>query len=181
MPGNNQVVLGIFSSSRTAQDIAYVNELNKIGNSLSTEDFSVRYGGGDAGAMGIIPKIFASRDGVVNGVDCKKFHDKYGAASFGTTTVYDTFEERQQMLLQGSDVILCLPGGIGTLSELFDVLVLNDLSIVKRKVLLFNWNGVFDPILEFIQKGIENKFITNWEKLDITVVNSAQEVLDNLS
>ena len=173
--------LGIFSSSRTVQDEQYVNELNSIADALSPDKYTIYYGGGDAGAMGIIPKSFAEKQGgKVHAIDCNKFFDKYGSVSFAETTVYKTFEERQQKLIENTDIILCLPGGIGTLSELLDVLVLNDLNINQRKVILFNWKGMFDPIIDFIHNGIEQKYITCWKKLNITVVRSAAEVVDAL-
>lgn len=167
--------LGIFSSSRTIQDQNYLVQLEEMGNNLPL-NISLFYGGGDAGAMGVIPKIFDYRGGSVTGIDCKKFNEKYGSPSFGKTIVYDSFEERQRQLLEASNVILCLPGGVGTLSELFDVIVSNDLSIKKRKIILFNWQGFFDPIITFIKNNVQKKYITSWEKLDITVADNSLDV-----
>ena len=177
---SQKINLGIFSSSRCVHNQDYISELESIANKLPN-NYEICYGGGDSGAMGIIPKSFADRGGKVHAIDCKKFYDKYGGVSFAENTIYDTFEERQQQLITKSDVILCLPGGIGTLSELMDVLVLNDLSIKTRKVILFNWGGLFNPIIDFINTGIEQKFITNWEKLNIIVVSSADAVIENLN
>ena len=82
--------------------------------------------------MGIIPKKFSERSGQVFSVDSKQFIKNYDhliyKPEFVISYVMDTFTKRQNKLVSNGDIYLCLPGGVGTISELFDVLVNNDVN-----------------------------------------------------
>ena len=71
--------------------------------------------------------------GKVSCIDQKNFAEKYGSVSFFNNTIVDTFSERQRKLIEKGDIYLCLPGGVGTLSEIFDVLVENDIYHKNEK------------------------------------------------
>lgn len=172
-----KIKLGIFSSSRNIPDDTYLKQIKQIGQTLDPMSVSIRYGGGDAGAMGVIPRTMAARGADVKGIDFKRFNDRFGSPDFGTTVVHDRFSDRQHAIVTESDVVLCLPGGIGTLSELCDVLVNNDLCLSERPkpIILFNWDHLFDPVIQYIRRGIEIRYITSWEKLNIHVVTNTEE------
>lgn len=180
MSAKQKITIGIFSSSRIIHDSGYNEMIKKIGNSLCVGTYRLVYGGGENGAMGIIPSLFSTRGGDVTGIDCMRFYAKYGAPSFCTTEVHEKFYVRQESIVDRADVILCLPGGIGTLSELTDVLTQNDLAITNKKVFLLNHDGFFDSILDFVRKGIEGELITCWEKLNIHVISTADDFLTSI-
>jgi len=83
--------------------------------------------------MGIIPRTFSEISGEVIGINAKMFTEKFGVSAFGKTKIYEKIFDRQNALVNLSDIYLCLPGGVGTISELFNTLVLNDLHYKIKK------------------------------------------------
>ena len=155
-------------------------ELILIANNLDTSLYHLWYGGGESGLMGVIPSHFHQHGGQVSSVDAQQFVSKYGTASFGTCWVMDTFTERQNILIDQGDIFLCLPGGIGTLSELFDVLVNNDVNGKDYKIIIFTYQDFFKPIIDFIFKNIESGFIRQKIIKNIHICYTGEEVLKNL-
>jgi uncharacterized protein (TIGR00730 family) len=171
--------IGIFSGSKSTHFFDDISiELKEIAEGISKEQFCIVYGGGTSGLMGVIPRRFSELGGKVTGIDADMFVKKFGKADFGDLEVYDTFSERQSQLIKRSDIVLVLPGGVGTISELFDVLTLNDLNIKKTKVIIYNYNGFYDEIIQFIHKRQQEGFIKPLD--NIRYVRSADEVLDIL-
>lgn len=169
--------IGIFSGSKTPHffdDIS--SELKKVAEGLSNEHFRIVYGGGTSGIMGVIPKRYSELGGKVLGIDAEMFVKKFGKADFGDLEVYETFNERQMRLIQRSDIVLVLPGGLGTISELFDVLTLNDLNLKRIKVIIYNYNGFYDDIIQFIHKRQQDGFIKPIEY--IQYARTPEEVLE---
>jgi hypothetical protein len=171
--------IGIFSGSKIPfffDDIS--SQLKKIAEGIPNDKFRVVYGGGNSGLMGVIPKRYSEVGGRVTGIDADMFVKRFGRTEFGDLEVYDTFNERQMRLIQRSDIVLVLPGGVGTISELFDVLTLNDLNLKKTKVIIYNYNGFYDEIIQFIHKRQQEGFIKPLENL--RYATTGEEVLDLL-
>ena len=171
--------IGIFSGSKIPfffDDIS--SQLKKIAEGIPNEQFRIVYGGGCSGLMGVIPKRYSELGGRVTGIDADMFVKRFGKTNFGELEVYDTFNERQMRLIQRSDIVLVLPGGVGTISELFDVLTLNDLNLKKTHIIIYNYNGFYDEIIQFIHKRQQDGFIKPLEH--IRYVRNADEVLDIL-
>ena len=171
--------IGIFSGSKTPYFFDDIScQLKEIAEGIPKDHFRIVYGGGTSGLMGVIPRRFSELGGRVTGIDADMFVKRFGKADFGELEVYDTFSERQSQLIIRSDIVLVLPGGVGTISELFDVLTLNDLNIKKTKVIIYNYNGFYDEIIQFIHKRQQEGFIKPLD--NIRYVRSADEVLDLL-
>ena len=172
----------IFSGSNKPN---YFNEIEKdlitISNNIDVEKYNLYYGGGESGLMGVIPYNFYKRNGKVYGIDAKQFVNKYGKASFGETHIMDTFTERQNTLISKGDIFLCLPGGIGTISELFDVLVNNDVNEKSYKVILFSYNNFFEDIIKFIYNKIDGKFIRVKILNNLVICKSVEQVVKELA
>ena len=124
----------------------------------SLNKFNVWYGGGNAGIMGVIPKHFHLRGGEVLSVNAKQF-SVYDDVVYGTTYIKDTFTERQNSLIEKGDLYLALPGGVGTASEIFDVLVNNDVNGKECKMVFYSYNNYFEDLINFIEKNINSGYI----------------------
>tara|TARA_B100000989_G_C19456218_1_gene434131 strand:+ start:521 stop:1057 length:537 start_codon:yes stop_codon:yes gene_type:complete len=173
--------LVIFSGSNKPKDDNLIEtELLYIANNIDIYNYNIWYGGGESGLMGIIPKKFSENGGNVTGVDAKQFAHKYGIPTFCKTIIMDTFVERQNKLVSKGDIFLCLPGGIGTLSELFDVLVNIDVNNKKYKIILFSYNNFFEHIINFIHSKIEDGFIREKILDKLIVCKNSKEIVNNL-
>ena len=162
--------IGIFSGSRwpTLGRETLEKSLLVLTNAINVNNFKIAYGGGESGLMGVIPKRFHENGGQVIGIDAKMFADKYGTASFGTQLVYETFHERQHKLIEEADIILALPGGVGTIYEIMEVITFNDLNLwgdeknypIKKEIICYNFDGYFDSLKLQLKYGVENGLIS---------------------
>ena len=170
------------------QQSTILDELHSVANHLDPERFKLVYGGGNSGLMGVIPVGFSKRGGSVLGYNARMFADSADSggapngSQIGLQIVCETFEERQLSLIRASDSILVLPGGVGTLYEVFDVLVRNDLrrwdDQRSRRVVLYNYRNYFKGLVGFIQNSTECGFIKQRVLDDLFVVNNPIELLE---
>ena len=155
-------------------------ELEKIGSNLDPQKFNIWYGGGKEGIMSILPLSFHHSGGFVGTIDWKYFTERYGSIPLFKNIITETFWERQKKLIQVGDIYLCLPGGVGTLSELMDVLVENDVHHRNKKIILFSYENFFHDILVFLKEKIEMGFIKERHLENIKVFHTSEEILSFL-
>lgn len=173
-----KINLVIFSGSNRPSFFEEIKiDLEKIACNLNKDKYSVWYGGGETGLMGLIPYNFYLKGGEVFSVDAKQFVETYGSASFGKTYVMDTFNERQQRLLNSGDIFLCLPGGIGTLSELFDVLVNIDVNKKDFKIILYSYKNFYKNIINFLKDKNREGFIKSRVLENIVICCNYKDII----
>jgi len=163
-----EMKIGIFSGSKFPQDSEeLVSILEHFAKTLDLKH-TVVYGGGESGLMGIIPKTFHTRGGHVIGYNTSKFIKYSEDCVIGKQIISDSFHTRQANIIQNSDIYITLPGGVGTVFELFDTLVANDIQLGKpKKIYLFNYKNIFDGIIKFIENAVSHKLIkpSVWDNL----------------
>ena len=176
--------IGIFSgSSYGGIGSGIVSELRTIAQQLPLE-YRIAYGGGDSGLMGIIPTEYARRGGEVVGHNAAMFvHPDTCTSTYpGVQYTYDTFEERQSSLIRSSDLILALPGGVGTTYEILDVFVKNDLNLwedhKRRSVILYNYRGFFSHFVSYLQHAQTEGFLKPHVLDNMYVVSGPNQLLD---
>ncbi len=121
---------------------------------LRVDEIIQVYGGGDLGLMGAVASAVSENGGHVTGVIPQSLYNVVNKA-VGTTVIVDTMHERKMKIYEMSSAFLALPGGLGTLDELFEVLTWQQLGIHNRPVAVLNVEGFFDPIIDMISKAKE--------------------------
>ncbi|EFC35424.1 predicted protein [Naegleria gruberi] len=143
--------IGIFGGCNTTRLTPVLEEeLKVLASLINTEQHLVVYGGGKKGVMSIVPKYFHERGGRVISINTKEANNGLDEC-YGENFLYDTLQERQRRLIENSELVICLPGGIGTISELFDVMAMNNNKIRNVKILLYNFEGFFNHMIEQIK------------------------------
>jgi len=176
--------LGIFGGSCFGNDIQMINSIKKIAENINLNKYQAFFGGGNDGIMGMIPKIFSERGGDVLGINWHGF-TKYGRQKFGNEILYDTFRDRQYNLLLQSNIFLCLPGGLGTVSELTEVLMNNSSKFwndkeTSKKLIVFNYNNFYDPIKKMLKIQEENGFLHHPDKLSVVFLDKCEDIIELL-
>jgi len=182
---NDKINLGIFGGSCSGKDIQMIQNIKNIASSIDTEKYQVCFGGGNDGIMAMVPKIFSERGGDVLGINWQGF-TKYGRQKFGNEIIYGTFRDRQYSLLLKSNIFLCLPGGLGTVSELVEVLMNNASKFwndkeSSKKIIVYNYNNFYGPIKEMIKKQEENGFLHYPDKLSVVFLEDFNEIIELLN
>jgi uncharacterized protein (TIGR00730 family) len=111
------------------------------------------YGGSSRGLMGIAARAAAAAGGEVLGVVPRHLvRPERAAENIGTLVIVESLAERKQTMTEAADLFVALPGGIGTLNELIEMLTLNDLRLQDKPVILCAADGFWQPFVEMIER-----------------------------
>jgi len=144
-------------------------------------NYNLVYGGGHVGLMGFVADEFLRFGGHVTGV-IPHYLNTIEIQHLGLqrTEIVEDLHQRKSIMENLGDAFLVLPGGLGTLDELCEILTLQTLDRHQKIVYIWNWKNTFDGFFEFIRFGIERKFISA-EVLKSSVVQSQfEELLKNM-
>ena len=152
--------LCVFCGSSPGKKPEYLQMARQLGDLLLKKKIGLVYGGGNVGMMGEIARIMMDKGGEVIGVIPKFLADKEVAFTEVTQLhVVDSMHERKALMAELSDAFIALPGGLGTLEEIFEVFTWAQLGVHEKPCGLLNVCGYYDPILSFIERAIEEEFI----------------------
>jgi uncharacterized protein (TIGR00730 family) len=171
----NKQNIAVFCGSKFGNNSNYKNETNALGQILGKHKKHLIYGGGDAGLMGTIANSTLTNGGTVTGIIPEFLHSvERKKEDLTTLIVTTTMHQRKQLLFEKSDIAIILPGGFGTLDELFEILTWNQLELHKIKVILLNIDGFYDSLLLHFEKMSSENFLYNSDA--ITIINLAHEI-----
>jgi uncharacterized protein (TIGR00730 family) len=132
----------------------------KVGESIADRGWTLVSGGGNVSAMGALAAAARSHHGHTVGVIPKALvHREVADADAGELIVTDTMRERKQVMEERSDAFLALPGGIGTLEELFETWTAGYLGIHDKPVVMLDPHGHYDGLLEWLAGLIEPGYV----------------------
>lgn len=139
------------------------------------------YGGGRAGLMGAVADACLGAGGKVIGVITKLLEGRE-LAHTGVTELFvvDTMHERKMMMANLSDGFVALPGGLGTLDELFEILAWAQLGIHSKPVGLLNTNGFYDGLMKFLDHVNSERFLRLDHRTAVVSDSEAAGLLDKL-
>ena len=147
----------VFCGSKSGNDDKYLKIAFKVGKELSRKKFSVIYGGGKSGMMGALANGVINNNGNLVSIIPKYFRDKNIILKNSNKIIFtEDFYERKKTMIEFADIFLVLPGGYGTLDELFEVISLNQLNVIKKKVILLNINNFWNSF-KVLVKDLKNK------------------------
>lgn len=153
--------LGVFCGSRNGSLPSYQTAARLTGKAVADLSMNLIFGGGGRGLMGAVASSALAHGAEVFGVIPEFLTDREPPLSgLSELTVVKTMSERKRLLISRSDLILVLPGGIGTLDETFQVLTGNCLNSWRKPVGFLNTDGYFDRLLAFLEDGIKSGFIS---------------------
>ncbi|HNM71302.1 MAG TPA: TIGR00730 family Rossman fold protein, partial [Flavobacteriales bacterium] len=124
----------------------------EVGRTLALNKFGIVYGGGHVGLMGVVADAAMKAGGEVIGV-IPRFMEKSELAHQGVTELIlvDTMHQRKQRMHELSDVVIALPGGFGTMDELFELLTWRQIGLHRQPIGLLNAHGFYDPLLDQVR------------------------------
>lgn len=149
-----------YCASSDLIDQDYKNQTIAVTNHLISLNYDFVYGGGSTGLMGCMADTVLKSERHVTGViphfmkELEWNHPKVKDMIF-----VDSMSERKQKFFELSDVLLTLPGGCGTLEELSEAITLKQLGRINHRMLIANFNGFFDPLLNQLERMISQKFM----------------------
>jgi len=167
----------IFCGSKSGNHPRFEKEATAIGALLAEKNIQMVYGGGNKGLMGAVANGCLEKGGNVIGI-IPKLLLEWEAQHTGLTEliVTETMHARKLLLYDKCDIAVALPGGLGTFDELFEMLVWNNLSIHEKKIVLYNFEGFYDPLIQMIAKMETEGFLYDKSRYRFAICNTREEM-----
>lgn len=179
----NKIV--VFCGSSLGFNPIYKKAAIQLGNSFVEKEIGLVYGGGKIGMMGVLAETMLSQNGEVIGVIPSLLkHEEVVNKNVTKLVVTKTMSERKVIMSKMVDGYITLPGGFGTMDELFESLTLGQLHIEQKPVGLLNINGFFDYTLKQLDTMVEEGYLkqTNRDLLIVdTTVSGLLEKMERYS
>lgn len=151
--------LCIFCGSRHGASPAYRAQAERLGELCGQNRIEVVYGGGHVGLMGVVADAAMAAGGKVTGLIPEHLLNReVGHREISELIVTDTMFDRKEQMIARSDAFAVLPGGLGTLDELFEVITLRQLGYHQKPIVLINVDGFWDPLNALIRQVVDGEF-----------------------
>lgn len=149
----------VYCGSRPGNDPAYLADAITLGTGLAQSGLRLVYGAGDVGLMGAVAQATQDAGGTTFGVIPQHLVDwEVGKTDLTTYIVTETMHERKKVMFMNCDAVVVLPGGAGSLDELFEVLTWRQLSLHDKPIYLVNTKGYWDPLMGLLNHVVDSGF-----------------------
>lgn len=173
--------LCVYCGSSHGFEPAFAKDAALLGGELAARGIGLVYGGGHVGLMGVVADAALAAGGEVIGVIPRSLQAlELGHQGLSQLHVVGSMHERKQLMADLSDGFIALPGGIGTLDELFEVLTWLQLGFHHKPVALLNTAGFFDALLRFIGQVTDHGFLRPEHAGCLLVENDISALLDQM-
>ena len=170
--------IAVFCGSKTGNNPLFEAQTKELGHLLAAKDITVIYGGGNKGLMAAVANATLEKNGKVIGIIPKMLSDwEHQHDGLTELLIVETMHVRKQMLYEKADAAIILPGGYGTLDEVFEMLTWNQLNIHDKKIFFLNSGGFYDHLVAHIYKMQEESFLYDHPDTKMTVLSEPSELL----
>jgi len=171
----------VYCASSEHCDAVYHEAAHALGRSLALAGCTVVYGGGAVGLMGSLANGALEAGGQVIGIIPRFMTEvEWQHPGVANLEVVEDMRERKHRLLTGSDAVVALPGGCGTLEELFEAMTLKRLALYFNPIVLLNTNGFYTPLQGLLEQMIEQRFMNPEHRALWTMVDRVDQVLQTI-
>ncbi|MFN7473688.1 MAG: TIGR00730 family Rossman fold protein [Burkholderiales bacterium] len=173
--------LCLFCGASPGADPAYRDAAASFGTTLAHRNIRLIYGGGSVGLMGVAADACLAAGGEVVGVIPRMLVEKeVGHAGVTQMHVVETMHDRKALMTELSDGFIALPGGFGTLDELFESLTWQQLAYHTKPIGLLNVNGFFDALIAFLDHARDERFLRDLHRESLQVDTDLSVLIDKL-
>ena len=172
--------IAVFCGSKSGNNPLFEEHATKLGNLLAENKILLIYGGGNKGIMGAVANGVMDKNGQVIGIipetlmGWEQHHE-----GISELIVVENMHIRKRMMYERSDAAIILPGGFGTLDELFEMLTWNQLSIHNKPIFILNTGGFYDSLLTHIKNMVKENFLYLTMEDAFTVASNPSEIFKN--
>ena len=171
--------ISIFCGAHEGNNPKYGEEAKKVAESIAKKGINVVFGGGNVGLMKIISDTALDNGVEVLGISLKSLHAlELANPRLKEIVVTDTLLDRKDEFMSRSEAFIVLPGGVGSLDELAEIMASNQLGIINKPVGILNTEGYYDHLLSWFNKAVEEGFISPANLKELLVSDSPQELVE---
>lgn len=171
----------VFCGSSSGSNPIYTEKAIALGKLFAEKDITLVYGGSNVGLMREIADTIMQAGGKVVGVMPHNLIEREVAhKGISEFHVVKTMSERKAVMDQLSDAFISMPGGIGTLDELFEVMSWNQLDLITKPVALFNVSGYYDQLLAFLDHSVDQRFVRPEHRINLISESDENVLLEKI-
>jgi uncharacterized protein (TIGR00730 family) len=149
----------VYCGSRPGTNPAYTTEAENLGAGLAQENWRLVYGAGDVGLMGSVARAAQKAGADTFGVIPQHLVAwEVGKTDLNRYVVTETMHERKKVMFMNCDAVVVMPGGAGSLDELFEVLTWRQLGLHEKPIMLMNTEGYWNPLMQLMEHVVTQGF-----------------------
>ncbi len=168
----------VFCGSSKGNNPSLIEEVKKLARLLASQNVRLIYGGGNVGLMGIIANEVLDQGGQVLGVIPEFLrHKEVGNLDVTELVIVKSMHERKAHMCDQADYVITLPGGFGTMDELFEMLTWLQLGLHSKPIGILNFQGFYDSLIAQLDKMIEQGFLKISNKELLISANESESLL----
>ena len=169
----------VFAGSAQGTKTSYSKSAMDLGQEIAKRSYTMVYGGGSKGLMGVVADAVLEGGSSVTGVITEKLHDvEVGHKNLTSLEIVSSMHERKSRMAELSDAIISLPGGVGTWEEFFEALAWNQLGIYSKPIVLYNVDDYYSKLFEFTQFSVQEGFLPETTHEELFISKSLEEIFE---
>jgi uncharacterized protein (TIGR00730 family) len=167
----------VFCGSNTGSDPLYVDAARGLGQLLAREGVALVYGGGSVGLMGeVADSVLGSGGEVIGVIPHALWAREVGHRGLTDLRIVETMHERKAMMADLADAFIALPGGLGTLEEIFEIWTWAQLGLHSKPLGFLDVNGFYAPLMQFLDRAVRERFLRDQHRA-IAIIEPEAETL----
>lgn len=171
--------ISVFCGAHEGNNPRYAEDAKKIGEILAVKGINVVFGGGNVGLMKIVSDAALDNGVDAIGIGLESLHNlELVNPRLKNQIITKTLLDRKDEFMRRSDAFIVLPGGVGSLDELAEIMANNQLGLINKPVGLLNTEGYYDHLLAWMKKAVEEDFITEANFNDLIVSSSCEDLVN---
>lgn len=173
--------IAVFCGSKSGNNPIFEEQAISLGNVLAENNVGLIYGGGNKGLMGAVANAVLDKNGIVTGIMPTLLKDfEHHHEGITELLIVDTMHTRKRLFYEKSDAAIILPGGYGTLDELFEILTWNQLKIHTKEIFFLNTGGFYDHLIAHMMRMHETDFLYDHPELKMTILKEPNDLIPYL-
>jgi uncharacterized protein (TIGR00730 family) len=171
----------VFCGSNNGNRPDYTEAAAALGREIARRGQRLVYGGGDVGTMGSLARSALGAGGIVTGIIPRRLYELVDHVELTELVVAEGMHDRKALMYERSDAFIALPGGIGTLDELFEAWTWRQIGYHAKPVGILDVAGYYRKLLDFLDLMSEEGFLSKTQLEDVVVGSEAGLLLDALA
>ena len=174
--------ISIFCGAHKGKNPEYAKAAKLVAELIAKKGINVVFGGGNVGLMKIISDTALNNGVEVLGISLKSLHAlELANPRLNQIVVSETLLDRKDEFMSRSDAFIVLPGGVGSLDELAEIMASNQLGIINKPVGILNTEGYYDDLLKWFSKAVDEGFISSENLKELLVSDSPEKLVEMIT
>ena len=173
--------IAVFCGAHLGNDPIYEKKAKEISQLIASKGINVVFGGGDVGLMKVVSDVGIENNVDVLGISLKSLHAlELVNPKLTRLEVAETLLDRKQIFMDNSDAFIVLPGGVGSLDELAEIMASNQLGIINKPIGLLNTDGYYDHLIGWMKHAVNEGFISQANYDDLIIEHDPNVLIDRI-